>query len=135
VLGDLLGESTGKILGTRVLPTESGLVKLEVSFQGSGKFLGEDLTDIGTYWQIVKPGGLLYGEGHVLMMAGDGGIGDWTGFGVGRSTGPAGASHYAVCGLFHSMPERWSKLLKVAAVNEFDTDSTGGYHWKMWEWK
>ena len=36
MLGELLGESSGRITGTRVLPTEGQQVKVEVSFQGSG---------------------------------------------------------------------------------------------------
>src|SRR6266568_3754961 len=135
MLGELLGESSGKLLGMRVLPTEGQLVKVEVSFQGTGKFLGEEMTDMGTYWQTIKPGGVLYGEGHVLIMVKDGGIGDWTGFGVGRPTGPSPAAHYGVCGLFHGAPERWARLLGCAAVNEYYVDASGGYKWKMWEWK
>ena len=46
MLGELLGQVSGKLLGTRVLPTEGQLVKVEVSFQGSGTFLGEDITDM-----------------------------------------------------------------------------------------
>jgi len=135
MLGELLGESSGKLLATRVLPTEGQLIKVEVSFQGSGKFLGEDITDIGTYWQCVKPGGSLYGEGHVLIMTKDGGISDWIGFGVGAPAGPSPAAHYAVCGRFQGAPEKWARITKVAIVTEYDVDSSGGYRWKMWDWK
>ncbi len=135
MVGELVGESKGKLLSKRVLPTEGQLVKVEVSFEGGGKFLGEPIADMGTYWQTMKPGGVLYGEGHVLMMTLDGGATDWTGFGVGAPTGPPPAAHYGVCGLAHSAPERWARLLRVALVNEFDVDASGGYHWKMWEWK
>src|SRR5438128_769351 len=86
MLGELIGESKGRLLGTRVLPTEGGLVKVELSCQGRGRLLG---ADTGTYWQAIKPGGVLYGEGHVLMMAKDGAVADWTGYGLGS---PAGGS-------------------------------------------
>ena len=39
MLGQQLGEASGKITGVRVLPTEGQQVKVEVSFQGSGKLL------------------------------------------------------------------------------------------------
>jgi hypothetical protein len=64
-MGERLGEPSGKITGTRVLRSE-GQVKVEVSFQGRGNMLGEEITDFGTYWQSVRPGGVLYGEGDVL---------------------------------------------------------------------
>ncbi len=39
-LGDQLGESSGKVSGTRVLASEGQQVKLEVSFQGRGTNTG-----------------------------------------------------------------------------------------------
>ena len=43
VMGARLGESSGKITGTRVLTSE-GAVKVEVSFQGRGNMLGEEVS-------------------------------------------------------------------------------------------
>jgi len=34
--------------------------------------LGQQITEIGTYWQILKPGAVLYGEENVLYFTGDG---------------------------------------------------------------
>ena len=135
MLGELLGESTGKITGTRVLPSEGQQIKVEVSFQGSGTLLGEAITDIGTYWQTIRPEGVLYGEGHVLMMTRDGAIADWTGFGVGRPTGPAPAAHYGVCGSFQPASGKLARLASVANAIEYDVEQDGSYHWKLWEWK
>jgi hypothetical protein len=135
MLGELLGESTGKITGTRVLPSEGQQIKVEVSFQGSGTLLGEAITDIGTYWQTIRPEGVLYGEGHVLMMTRDGTIADWTGFGVGQPTGPSPAAHYAVCGSFQPTSGKLARLASVANAIEYDVEQDGSYHWKLWEWK
>jgi hypothetical protein len=135
MLGELLGESAGKITGTRVLPSEGQQIKVEVSFQGSGTLLGEAITDIGTYWQTIRPEGVLYGEGHVLMMTQDGAIADWTGFGVGRPTGPAPAAHYGVCGSFQPAPGKLTRLASVANAIEYEVEQDGSYHWKLWEWK
>ena len=79
MLGDRLGESAGKFTGVRVLPTEGGQIKIEVSFQGRGTLLGQEIIDTGTYWQTVRPGGVLYGEGHVLFMTSAGDVVDWVG--------------------------------------------------------
>ena len=49
VLGERLGESSGKFTGIRVLPSDGEHVWLEVSFQGRGTLLGREITDTGTY--------------------------------------------------------------------------------------
>ncbi len=135
MLGELLGEASGKVTGVRVLPTEGEQVRVEVSFQGQGKILGLEIGDLGTYWQTTRRGGELFGEGHVLMMTKDGGVADWEGFGVGKRTGPPPAAHYAVCGYYASAPEKLARLLGVSNVIEYDVDQNANYHWKMWEWK
>jgi hypothetical protein len=88
MLGELLGEGSGRVAGSRVLPTEGQQVRLEVTIQGSNKVLGVEMTETATYWQTIKPGGVFYGEGHTVMLTKDGEIAEWTGFGVGRPTGP-----------------------------------------------
>jgi hypothetical protein len=95
-LGDQIGEASGKVTGNRVITPMVGTqqqARIEVSFQGSGTLLGQEITDIGTYWQTLKPGGTLYGEGDVLYITGDGQSAHWRGFGVGRPTGPFPAGH------------------------------------------
>ena len=119
---------------TSLLMTLMGYPQYKVT-GGRILFKGEDITDMGTYWQIIRPGGVLYGEGRVLMMTKDGGIADWTGFGVGRPTGPSRAAHYACCGSFQTVPEKLARLDGIAAVTEFDVAEDGSYHWKSWEWK
>src|SRR5262249_1964342 len=129
MLGKLLGEGSGKTTGVRLLPTEGQQVKVEVSFQGSGKLLEVDITDIGNYLQTVRHGGVLHCEGHVLFTTYDGEIADWTGFGVGKPTGPAPAVHYAVCGSFQTTSEKLAYVNTVATPIEFDVDQDGSYHW------
>ncbi len=135
MLDKLLGEFSGKATFGRVLPTDEQQVKIEVSIQGSGELLGEKVTVFGTYWQTVRPGGVLYGEGHAVMMTADGDTADWNGFGVGSSTGPVPASHYAVCGSFQTTSEKLAHINSVATACEYDTDEDWNFNWKLWEWK
>ena len=88
-LGDQVGESSGKITGTRVLTPVGGeqQVQMEISFQGSGNMLGEEITDTATYLQLVRPGGVFYGEGDALWITSDGESAHFAGFGVGTPTG------------------------------------------------
>ena len=134
MLGEKLGESAGKITGVRVLPTEAGQVKLEVSFQGQGTLLGQPITDIGTYWQTVRPGGVLYGEGHLLMMTPEGEIADWVGGGVDRPTGPGYKASYGVWGSFQSAQGKLEHLGTVANVSEYEVEEDGSYRWQMSAW-
>ncbi len=51
-LGDQIGEASGRVTGTRVITPMVGTqqqARIEVSFQGSGTLLGQNITDIGTY--------------------------------------------------------------------------------------
>jgi hypothetical protein len=135
MLGEKLGESRGKMTGTRVLPSEGHCVKVEVSFQGKGQILGREISDMGTYWQTVRGDGVFYGEGTVLLMTKEGDSAHWTGFGIGRPAGPAPAGRYAVCGSFQRASERLHRLTTTATVTEYEVDEQGSYHWTMWEWK
>ena len=135
-VGDKIGEASGRVTGTRVItPSGTQQVRLEVSFQGSGTLLGQDITDIGTYWQTLKPGGVLYGEGDVLYLTADGQSAHWKGFGVGRPTGAFPAGHFAVCGSFETDSQAFGRLNEVATVTEYDVDQEGDYRYTFWEWR
>lgn len=89
MLGEMIGELRGKVTGNRVLPSGGQAPKVETSFQESGKILGVEATDMGTYWSAVRAGGGLYGEGQGVTMTKDGEMAAWTGNGAGRFTGGA----------------------------------------------
>ena len=55
MLGEMLGEETGKITGTRVLPSEGGAPKLESSFQATGRLYGVEETDLGRLLRTIPP--------------------------------------------------------------------------------
>jgi hypothetical protein len=134
-LGDQIGEASGKITGTRVVTPLGGHTRqIEVSFQGSGSLLGHDITDIGTYVQGVRSGGVLYGEGDVLYITADGESAQWRGFGVGRPTGPFPAGHFAVCGSTETESRALRRLNEIATVAEYDVDQEGNYHYTTWRW-
>jgi hypothetical protein len=136
MLGEQLGEASGKVTGTRLLRSEGPIPKQEVSFQGSGKMLTVDMNDFGTYFQVVsRPGGVLYGEGQVVIVTPDGDMALWTGFGVGRSTGRFPAGTFGVCGSFQTESQKLAHLNTVATVVEYQVDENGNYTWKLWEWK
>jgi len=135
MLGELLGELRGKMTGTRVLPPDGEYPKVEVSFQESGKFLGMEATEIGTYWSITRSDGTLYGEGHGVLMTKDGSTATWVGSGVGRFTGKGMGTSFRGAIYYHTGSRNLSRLNNIAVVYEHECDENGNVQSKAWEWK
>jgi hypothetical protein len=135
MLGEVVAEGSGQIIGMRILPPDGGHLRTEVTFQGrAGKLLGHEVSDLGTYCQTVRPGGFYYGEGRVILMTTEGDIAEWSGFGVGRPTGPAPAGHFAPCGSIQTTSERLARLNGISTVGEYEVDVNGHYQWRLYEW-
>ena len=135
MLGEIVLESSGKITNVKVLENAGGQSKVEVCLQGQGKLLGTGMTELASYWQEVRPGGIFYGEGGPVWMTDQGEVLSWKGFGVGRPAGPGFAASYAVCGAIQSDSATYAHLAGIALVGEYQVDETGNYTWKLWEWK
>ena len=133
MLGELINESHGKRTGRRVLAT-SPTFKVEVSFEDSGKLLGVEINNIGTYWAEGRPDGSLYGEGQGLVIAQSGETATWKGQGVGKFTG-GGAVSYRGALYYSTASPKLARLNTIAAVFEFDVDADGNTYTKSWEWK
>ena len=133
MLGEKLGEESGTITGTRVLPSEGGAPKVEVSFQAMGKALGVDTTDIGTYWSVMRPDGSLYGNGQGVLMAKDGGAASWTGQGIGRFNASGGVTWRGAVYYLTGMGSL-ARLNSMAVVYEFETDAAQNARNVFWEW-
>jgi len=135
MLGEVIGEFSGKITGVKVLPPEGQVPKIEASIQGTGKVLGKEATVMATYLQTVKAGGGFYGEGQVVIMTPKGDVATSKGFGVGRPTGPGFSASFAVCGSFDTGSANLERLNGVATVSEYDVKENGDWTWRIWEWK
>jgi hypothetical protein len=79
MLGEKIGEISGKVTVQRVVPNLGGDPKMETSFQASGSVLGTNIKDTGTYWTIFRPDGTQYSEGQGVMITKDGKTATWTG--------------------------------------------------------
>jgi hypothetical protein len=134
MLGELIAEGRGKRTGRRVLSTEGGGFKVEVSFESDGKILGHDSHELGTYWSELRPDGSLYGEGHGVVLTPDGGTATWKGAGVGKF-GQGGAVSYRGAVYFTTATPKLARLNSCAVVFEFEVDPQGNTHTKNWEWK
>ena len=134
MLGEVIGEAHGKRTGRRVIQSRSGGVRVEVSFEDTGKLLGVDISGIATYWSEVRPDGTIYGEGQGVGIGKDGDMATWRGMGVGKFTGGGAVSYRGMLSYYSTSP-KLSRLNSVAAIFEFSVDASGNTHSKFWEWK
>jgi hypothetical protein len=135
MLGETIGEANGRCTGVRVLSVDAGSPQLEISAQGTGKAMGVPFTDMITYSQVMRPGGVLYGEWEMVWLTDDGEVVTSKGFGVGRPTGPGFAESFAAAGSVQTTSKRLAHLNGVAIIGEFDADEQGNYRWTAVEWK
>ena len=131
--GELVIEGRGKSTGLRVIPTEGQGPKVEVSFQTRGKILGQDYSDIGTYWSVIRPDAFLYGEGQGIATTDQGDTATFVGQGIGRRRGAAVSWRGTV--YYQTTSKNLSRLNGIAVIFEYDVDAEGNTQIKGWEWK
>jgi hypothetical protein len=140
VLGQLIEEESGKITGQRVVDVEGP--KIESSFTMNGKWVGQDVTDIGTYWGVMREGaeaqGVVYGEAQGVATTKDGqGMATYTVQGIGRFTSP-GKIRFHGSVFYRTTPTsggKLSSLNNIVGVFEYEEDEQGNCSVKVWEWK
>lgn len=134
MLGELVGEEKGKITGYRVVQTAGAGQKVEVSFQASGKFLGVEHKDIGTYASVMKPGGYMFGSGQGIIMTKDGDSVCWVGHGTGRPKPGGGMSWRGAC-YYETASQKLARINGAVLVFEHEIDAHDNVSTKNWEWK
>ncbi len=82
MLGEQIGEETGKVMVRRVISVEGG-TKVEISVQSTGKLLGVETRSNVTYLAGIRPDGSVYGEGQGLVVGKGGEQATWKGAGAG----------------------------------------------------
>ena len=135
MLGEKIGEFSGKVTTQRVLPCEGSGPKIEVSFQSTGKILGLDVNEIGTYWSVMRPGGAIYGEGQGVYMTKDGESCSWVGSGIGKPTGKGTGVSYRGSVYYQTTAARLTRLNTMCAVFEYEVDENGNSRSILSEWK
>lgn len=132
MLGEQIGESTGKRIVRRALSTDPPSV--EVSFEDSGNMLGVATSGFGTYTSVIRPDGSIYGDGSGAMTTTDGDMIAWKGSGLGKF-GQAGAVSYRGILYYRTPSQKLARLNNMCGVFEYEVDSAGNTSSKVWEWK
>jgi len=131
MLGDQIGEETGKVTGFRVLDATGP--KAEISIRTTGKILGIDYQGRTTYWSEIQPGGFLFGEGQGVLMTASG-MAVWKGQGSGKLN-PGGGASYRGSIHFITATGGLAKLAGACTVFEHSSDANDNVVSKFWEWK
>ena len=133
MLGEQIGEETGKVTARRVLSVDGG-TKVEVSFQSTGNLFGVEIRNTVTYCAGVRPDGTLYGEAQGLVMGKGDERATFKAQGVGKLL-DGGAVRYRGAQYFYSDSPKLKHLNSIAVVFEYEADAEGNTTSKLWEWK
>ncbi len=133
MLGEQIGDETGKVMARRVLTVDGG-AKVEVTLQSTGKLLGIETRSTITYWAQVRPDGSLYGEAQGLVIGKGGEQATFKAQGAGKLL-EGGAVSYRGAQYFFSTSPKLSRLNTIAGVFEYEADADGNTKSKIWEWK
>ena len=134
MLGDKIGEESGKVTSQRVLPNPGGAPKMETSFQVTGSILGVSHKTTGTYASVIRPDGTLYGEGQGIVMSNEGDMATWIGQGIGTIKTDGSVSYRGAI-YYQTAAAKWARLNSVAAIYEYEVDPEGNTRAQIWEWK
>jgi hypothetical protein len=137
MLGDQIGELTGRVTGQRILPGDDyRYVKMEVSYQQSGQVYGAQAEDYGTYTVFERVPGQMYGEGQGFTGTADGEGAIWNGHGVGKATGAGMAMSFRFSIAYQAGPTgKLARLKEVLVIGEHEVDASGNTKTRIWEWK
>jgi hypothetical protein len=134
MLGERIGEDTGKVTSQRVLPNPGGGPKMETSFQATGSLLGVSANETGTYVATMRPDGTLFGEGQGVLMGKGGEAATWVGSGIGTFK-KDGSISYRGALYYQSASPAWARLNSIAGVFEYEVDAQGNTKGQLWEWR
>ena len=133
MLGEQIGEETGKVMVRRVISVDGG-TKVEVTVQSTGRLLGIETRNNVTYLAGIRPDGSLYGEAQGLVVGKGGEQASFKAAGVGKLL-EGGAVSYRGATYYYSDSPNFRRLNAVAVVFEYSADAEGNTKTKAWEWK
>lgn len=137
MLGEKLGETSGRVTVRRVLPGDDyRFVKMEVTVEETGTLLGADGMNAGTYTAFERVPGQLYGEGQGVMGSSEGDTAIWKGHGIGRMTGEGMGMSFRFSLAVQAAPGgKLAHLNEVLVIGEHEVDATGNTRTTIFEWK
>lgn len=134
MIGDMIGELTGKIAGQRVIRHHHGELVIERTMESKGKVLGTEMTLIATFRARERPQGGMSAKGNGVLMTAKGEKVVLHGSGIsvpGKGPGMSmRGARYA-----QTAAPSLGRLNNAALVFEIEIAPDGTIHERMWEWK
>ena len=140
MLGELIYESTGKIVSRRVVDNgdiNSLSAKVELSYSGSGYMLGiGNVTETWTFVNTHLSNNIIQGIGKGVIMTDDGnGVATATELGRGFHMSPETIVYPGARVFSADSNSKLAFLNELVGVTQWEVDSLGNYKVKMWQWK
>jgi len=133
MLGELIGETTGKIAGQRIVDLEGPTIETNVS--STGTLSGVPVTELLTYIAGPTSKGVIHGIGKGVINTQDGDIATFTGEGIGRFD-TNGVLKWRGAIFFHTNSIGKLEFLNdMVGIFEAEVDTSGNFTDKTWEWK
>ena len=132
MLGELIYEAMGKTLGLRMLDDNG---TMEITIQEQGTVFGIECTLTATLVEKYRPTGIMYSEGHGIMMTKDGDIATLTlsAITIPKGLPPLGSIRGVT--FFNTQSPKLARLNSVCCVFEAEMNEDHSYSVKDWEWK
>ena len=134
MLGEVIGDTRGQAISTRILPDEGQGPRMEITDQGVGTLYGVGVTATVTYVGTLRPNGTISGDGTGILMTADGESATYRGVGVGTFSRP-GATTWRGSLFFETASPKLSRLNGIAVVFEYSVDEGGKSEGHFTEWK
>ena len=140
VLGELIYESTGKIVSQKVVDIgdiNNPSAKVELSYSGSGYMQGiRNVTETWTFVNTHLSNNITQGIGKGVIMTDDGnGVATATELGRGFHMSPESIVYPGARVFSTDSNGKLAFLNELVGVTQWEVDSLGNYNVKMWQWK
>ena len=133
MLGELTGETKGKISNRNVVSVEGPTIETTVA--SSGTLKGVQVNEILTYVASPSSKGILHGIGKGVINTQDGEIATFTGEGIGRFDASGLLTWRGAIFFRTSSDGKLEFLNNKVGVFEAQVDSQGNFTDKTWEWE
>jgi len=134
MMGEMIGELTGRVTGKRIIRCHGRELKIERTIESKGKILGTEVSFIATVRAHEREQGGFYNEGNGVIMTMNGDKAILHGSAIGMM-GKDGAMSLRGIRYAQSSAPSLSRLNKVAILLEVEITADGTVKDKMWEWK
>jgi hypothetical protein len=140
MLGELIYESSGKIVSQKVVDTGdiyNPSAKVELSYSGSGYMQGiGNVTETWTFVNTHLKNNITQGIGKGVIMTDDGnGVATATELGRGFHMSPETIVYPGARVFSADSNGKLAFLNELVGVTQWEVDSLGNYKVKMWQWK